>query len=530
MLLVFVMLAGVFTGCKKEEQVSTGPRKLTVGIPQDATIADYDSNGLAEYLKEITGIEIEWELFASGSSNYAQQLTLMCSSGEELPDVLIGFNDLGHYSVNQYGEDGYIIDLTDLIEEHAPNYQKALSELPKERQEYIKEKGTNTTDGAFYAMPFVGLEAIDDIQNLVYINQTWLDTLGLQKPSNVTELYNVLKAFATQDPNGNGKADEIPMLGSLTNWLINAYVEYDAGNFSVTDGKVWDPVTTDEWRQGVAFVNSLVEEGLYNELSFTASQNEMKSLISPSSGDMRVGMFAKHHEIMTNATTDALNHYTAIGPLADETGLGGYNIVNEPFVKWGAMITENCKNPELAMEFLDAFYLDETVTRQRHGVKDLDWEYVEGTNSYGSASYTKVLNIEASSDGSLNRTLGNLLGILTPWNYLPIDEGNEGSETNRIAQAARLQREQWEIRNNEGKQREGILDSLVYTAEEYEAREDKAGTVSSYISEQAVLFATGEKDINDDNVWKEFKTNLETLGRDELMEIAQSAYDRKIDK
>jgi ABC-type glycerol-3-phosphate transport system substrate-binding protein len=115
MLLVFVMLAGVFTGCKKEEQVSTGPRKLTVGIPQDATIADYDSNGLAEYLKEITGIEIEWELFASGSSNYAQQLTLMCSSGEELPDVLIGFNDLGHYSVNQYGEDGYIIDLTDLI-------------------------------------------------------------------------------------------------------------------------------------------------------------------------------------------------------------------------------------------------------------------------------------------------------------------------------------------------------------------------------------------------------------------------------
>jgi hypothetical protein len=241
-------------------------------------------------------------------------------------------------------------------------------------------------------------------------------------------------------------------------------------------------------------------------------------------------MFAQHHEIMTNATTDALDHYTAIGPLADETGLGGYNIVNEPFVKWGAMITENCKNPELAMEFLDAFYLDETVTRQRHGVKDLDWEYVEGTNSYGSASYTKVLNIEASSDGSLNRTLGNLLGILTPWNYLPIDEGNEGSETNRIAQAARLQREQWEIRNNEGKQREGILDSLVYTAEEYEAREDKAGTVSSYISEQAVLFATGEKDINDDNVWKEFKTNLETLGRDELMEIAQSAYDRKIDK
>ena len=43
------------------------------------------------------------------------------------------------------------------------------------------------------------------------INKAWLDKLGLQVPTTWDELENVLKAFKTQDPNGNGQADEIPM-------------------------------------------------------------------------------------------------------------------------------------------------------------------------------------------------------------------------------------------------------------------------------------------------------------------------------
>lgn len=32
-------------------------------------------------------------------------------------------------------------------------------------------------------------------------------------PTTTTEFYNVLKAFKEKDPNGNGKADEIPPIG-----------------------------------------------------------------------------------------------------------------------------------------------------------------------------------------------------------------------------------------------------------------------------------------------------------------------------
>src|SRR5690606_38145159 len=42
------------------------------------------------------------------------------------------------------------------------------------------------------------------------INMTWLNNLGLKAPTTADELIEVLTAFKTQDPNRNGKNDEIP--------------------------------------------------------------------------------------------------------------------------------------------------------------------------------------------------------------------------------------------------------------------------------------------------------------------------------
>ena len=536
LLLVFVMALGLFAGCgKKQTESKAGDGKITVGVPQDATIPDYDTNGLSVYLEEVTGLDIEWVYFASGSANYKQQLTLMCTGGEALPDVIVGMDGLGHYVVNQFGEDGYIKDLSQLIADgKAPNYEKALSGLSKDMQQYVKEKGTNTTDGeSFYAMPTVGLECVDDLQSMVYINKAWLSAVGMQAPTNIRELEAVCQAFLTKDPNGNGSQDEMPMLGgaSLRYWVINAFVEYDAGNFNVANGKVWDPVTSDEFRQSLKYVNGLVEKGYFNELGFTLSNTEIKNLISPTDGSAgRVGIFAGHHESMTNASTDVLNDYIALAPLADETGKGGYCVVNEVGLTWDGMITKDCADDDEAIKFLDAFYLDECVTRQRHGVKDVDWFEEKGKNAYGTESYARCINSEAFFDGSLNCTLGNLLGIMTHWNYLLVAETAETSDNNRIVQASRLQTEQWDVRENKGKKREGILDALIYTTKEYETREEKAGNVSSYVSEQTVLFMKGEKDVSDDKAWNEFKSTLNSLGRGEMMKIAQDAYDRKVER
>jgi putative aldouronate transport system substrate-binding protein len=244
-------------------------------------------------------------------------------------------------------------------------------------------------------------------------------------------------------------------------------------------------------------------------------------MISPTDGPSKVGIFVGHHETMTNASTDALNHFTALPALTDATGLGGYTIYAEPSVMWTAYITKDCAYPAAAMKFLDTFYLDETMTRQRHGEKDVDWLYEEGTNAYGTQSYAKAVNSEAFFSGKSTWSL-NTLGIMTHWNYLLIAQEGEG----RIAQASRLQTEQWDIFQN-GKRPEEEAVNLVYSAEEYEIREDKASTVNNYITTEVNYFVSGEKDASDDAVWNEFLSTMKSIGREELMKVCQDAYNRQ---
>jgi putative aldouronate transport system substrate-binding protein len=503
----------MFTGCKKEATKSVkGDGKVTVGIAQNATIPDYKTNAFTRYLEDVTGLEIEYVHFASGTGSYAQQVTLMCAGGEQLPDVFVGLS-FGHYMVNQFGEDGYFIDLSELIETNAPNYQKAMEGLPKKDQAFIKQKMTNTVDGkSVYAMPSYAIECIDDMQSMMYINQKWLDAVGMQAPTNTKELEAVCQAFLTKDPNGNGKADEMPMLAQegIRNYIINAFCEYDAGTFNVdAEGKVWDPVYTDEFRQGVKYIYDMVQKEYINELGFTLSTQEIKNLISPTDGTAeKVGIFSGHHESMTNASTDILDDFVALAPLNDETGKGGYNIIADTFVDFKGITTADCADPEEAMLFLDAFYTDEAVTRQRHGEKDVDWYYEEGKNAYGTDSYARVINSQAFFDGTMNCTMGNMLGIMSHWNYLLVKETEETTTDNRAIQAARLQTEAWDIHENKGKQQAGVVDQLVYTTEEYDEREAKAGSMDAYLGEQLVLFMQGEKNPHNDADWNEFTKTL----------------------
>ena len=522
--LALIMTMGVFTGCGKKAASDPSEKvTLTVGIPQSSTVTDYDDNAFTNYIEEIANVEIEFQYFSGAAGEYKQQLALMCGAQEELPDVLIGFQ-FTNYLANEYGDDGYFIDLTEYLEKSAPNYKAQLENLDKETKKYVEERSVSHSTGATYGMPLVLCEALDDVQSLMYINKTWLNNLGLEVPKTTEELRHVLSEFATKDPNQNGQADEFGMLGKneVIDYIINAFILYDEGTFNITDGKVWDPVVTDEFRQGVIFASELVKEKGYSDKSFTISANsEFKSLISPVSGPSKVGIYAGNHSTKTNSSVDIHKHFVALPALADATGKGGYTVVGEPVIAWSGFITKDCENPEAAMRLLDAFYLDETITRQRHGEKDVDWTYGEGENAYGSKSYTNVQNPEAFFSGS-STWAGNVLGIMTHHNYLSVKTQADGN----IKEGQRLNTEQWDLMQNQKRPAE-TADSLIYTKEEYEIREDKANTVASFIASEVVLFVAGEKDPTNDAQWNEFLTTLKSLGREELMKICQDAYDRK---
>ena len=135
--LVFVMLCGILAGCGTKTGGSSAGNKLTVGINQNANVENFDNNAFTKYLEETVGVDLEFVYFSSSESEAIQQLALTVSANKELPDVILGFHKMSQYVVNQYGEDGYFIDLTDLIDKYGKNYKAALEKSSKEDREYV---------------------------------------------------------------------------------------------------------------------------------------------------------------------------------------------------------------------------------------------------------------------------------------------------------------------------------------------------------------------------------------------------------
>lgn len=529
-LLVLMMFCSLLTGCGgKDNDTSAEGGKLVVGIPQRSSIADYDNNAFTKYLEENTGVKIKFTYFSSTASEYKQQLALTASSGDDLPDVLLGFKDLGVRLMTAYGEDGYFIDLTDLIDKYADSYKAKYETLSDKEKEMVELKCKSMDSDAIYAMPRVDEVLIDNIQSLTFINQTWLDAVGMKAPTTTDELYAVLQAFKTQDPNGNGKQDEIPMLGktAIINYVMNAFTYFEQRHpYNVENGTVYAPFTTDEYRQGLQFLNKLLKEGLYSDLSFSVTaSSELKNMYTPSSGVAKVGIVMGHPLTYMDTLNEVMDQYVALGSLGDATGKGGYYVVSDDTVYASAFITSYCDNPELAMKFIDFFYEDGTVTRARHGEKGVDWEEGEvGTDTYGNEVTTYVKNSQAFTEGS--QTWGFVpCGILDAkaYNSIASDDNASGARVSKILRGS------VELMNT-CPIKEDTVRNLGYTVEEDDVNEKYSSTITDYVTEQRDLFILGTKDINNDADWNAYLSEFDGLSLDEIIKVKQSAYDRSVEK
>ncbi len=175
------------------------------------------------------------------SKNYKEQLNLALASGD-LPDVIMNV-DVSPEQQMIYGEQGIFVSFTDLIEKYGDNTKKIFQEMPE-------VKGAITAPGnKIYSLPYINECYHCSLDYKMYVYKPWLDKLGLKEPTTTEEFYQMLKAFKEKDPNGNGKADEIPLVGGISTgsgpsksqidvWIMNSFI-YDDGykRMLVKDGK-----------------------------------------------------------------------------------------------------------------------------------------------------------------------------------------------------------------------------------------------------------------------------------------------------
>ena len=545
--LAIAMMVGALVGCtggseseapkpsndsgSQSESKDDGPKeyefaKLKVGTPQPSNIDTYDgeTNEFTKYLESNLNLKLEFTFFPSSSANYLRQLALMASSSrEKMPEVLLGFAGIDANIRNQYGEAGYFINLKDYWDQF-PNLQKKLEEAPADVKGRLAAHMYDS-DGAVYAAPsFFTVSAVDDI-NMMWINKTWLDKLGLPVPTTVDELYDVLVAFKNNDCNENGnKSDEYPLYGgtAICDYIINAYLYMDRGNpFNVYDGKLTHYALVPEFRDALTVLNGWYKEGLIAPYTFTAtSSTEKKTTITPSSGLAKVGVFNGHPATTATQTSAILDNYVALNPLKDETGKGGYLVLGAKSMSFGSIITKDCENIEAACRLIDFFYVDETVSRQRHGVKDVDWEYGLGKNIFDDEdAYVNVIDSNVFFSGV--HTWGrNIAGCMTSQNYFAV----ENFKYHYDETIGRLLHEQIEVIRNSSLPKERAIE-MIYTNEEYEERVTYGTDVNTWCSQYITYFITGEKDPSKDSDWDEFTNGLKKYDIDGFTKLMQTCYD-----
>ena len=167
-------------------------------VPNGMSIED---NPYTRFLKDDLNIEVVYDWVAS-SSDFDEKMNLCIGSGT-IPE-LMNVNAAQYRALLKYD---MIQPLDQYFDDYASDTLKGYVESGGEEL----KKCISNDKGEMMAIPAPNITAGGI--NEMWIRQDWLDNLGLEVPRTWDELVTVAEAFVTQDPDGNGEADTIGILG-----------------------------------------------------------------------------------------------------------------------------------------------------------------------------------------------------------------------------------------------------------------------------------------------------------------------------
>ncbi|MDD4038949.1 MAG: extracellular solute-binding protein, partial [Sphaerochaeta sp.] len=306
------------------------PITVDIMVAQPPCVEDYNTNRFTKYMEELTGIKVNYIMIPEQAAT--EKLALVLASGD-YPDAFLGFGVNNTLETTYGAQEGLFMPLNKFYsKEWMPNMMKAFEEFPG-------GIGFMTNiDGNIYSLP--RLEGCYHCSNQakLFVYQPFLDKLGMKMPTTTDEFYQVLKAMKEQDANGNGKADEIPLAGSIIGWsdqverfLLNSFIYTDLDTninanaddnvgYMMNNGKVDTAVNKPAFREGLAFINKLYKEGLLYNGSFTQDSSQLTQLVE-SSAQPVVGFAAGGWRgQFATIGGERFNNFRAIAPLKGPKG------------------------------------------------------------------------------------------------------------------------------------------------------------------------------------------------------------------
>jgi putative aldouronate transport system substrate-binding protein len=386
---VSVLLSGIaVAGCSSDKPadkaVETGSQataqattQATPKAPQAVSMSFYDRGSIppevgtpennlwTKYIASKAGVDLKVVPIPRGES-VAKFNTLVASGSA--PDLVLEY-DAGFR--NQLYVQKQIMPIDDLINKYSTTYKETLAKFP-----LLKKLGTHD-DGKLYDFGRV-LGYVP--YHYVLVREDWLKKLNLSVPTTVDELYQVTKAFAEKDPDGNGKKDTFGLNFSTTAPGDDSWINYI---FQNVDWVLQDGKWTKDWDRAEAaaeFRKKLFDEGIVDK-DFLTDKNGKKAEqdfvtgktgIYGSGGSIK-GFYTLYETLRKNVPDAKLI------PIAlPKSQFGQFSPDFNPPVQLTGALNVKTKNPEAAIKTVDFLSSKEWVKTTYVGQEGIHFKLDNG--------------------------------------------------------------------------------------------------------------------------------------------------------
>lgn len=509
----------------------------------EEALSDLESNKLLAYIEETSNIDLEFT-FLSYSAEGKQQMILSFASGDYPDGAMMSWNTmLTKTELMNYGaSEGIIIPLNEYIDTYGQEI-KNIFELRPEDVDAI-----TAPDGNIYSIPRFTECGHCMAYPKMWFNYQWLENLGLEEPQTTEELYNVLKAFKTQDPNGNGVQDEVGLTGAIDfscaveYWLMNSFIDCPAFNQS-TDPRmflIWEDdqvkfmANTEEYREGLEWIKKMYDEGLIDPANFTqADDSLLQQVQSGEDGVAVVGGYTSDHLSMglDFNNVELASQYHALPPVEGPEGVR-YQSYASPAAQLpssGFVLFDTCENPEAAFRLADWFLGEEMTYTLHYGMKGYGWEEPEAgaKNIAGGDFKCQIINLPADATEEEEKEYNSYkVGFLTPTadlkerrdGWSPAVSGEDDPLLNTEYEA----RLEWETQRVEDYYPEVSLPNNVFMSEDDAAEfAELRLNINQCVVQNTSMFITGARSLDE---WDAYCQELEGYGLDRYVELYSQAY------
>lgn len=492
-----------------------GEYTLSVGFwtPPQLTRTVNEMEFIVE-LAELTGVDVEWDSMGR-DNDAAQKMTLQVAAGD-MNDIYLKAIWNPANAAPGWAEEGlllYIDEYLDLM----PNLSRLYEDYPDVRS------ATTLPNGRLLSTPHLINDVDSSYSGVNIINQSWLESLDLDYPRSADELLDVLRAFKTQDPNGNGDVDEIPLSG-LWRFGLNPTAEsgslaHFSGYFGISGGSPLANIVDDEpvsfWRMPgarafVEWLETLYQEGLVPEDVFTVNDAEQNSRVRSGSVGTMNGW-----SIQNVFGAAGLEDYVHLYPLASDYGTPRYaRLATDRYASDGYVISASIEFPEVGARWLDTLY-----------TKDPGLKLSNGPIGWADAEETQWFQLPIPAGDTAANYRNNTATPQNSFSDFYLRGVSQVIEPGSIAERRAFLR--------------GIVERGLYpdavgpggsfyriTNEEQDRIAPRVADLNEYIDATVAQMVF---DGTVDERWDEFQAELDVLGLSEVYEVYGDIYRRAVD-